>query len=203
MTLTTESARVPDVPDASADPESALEPAREPVGTGASPLVAQLLALVLIALGIVGIQEALVRTDAVSTSSWTRQALDAVDGLEATAWWLLPVCAGLGVLGLLLLVVAFRRRPRKTLALGAQTGVFLRRGALPKIVTSAVEGTDGVTDVDTTCSRSRIKVRATTFEARDGNSAIEADIRTRLEGTLAALHPEPRLTVDITNEDIS
>ena len=60
--------------------DDALRAAKPPVGVGASPLVAQLIAIALVALGAVGVQALLSQTGAIGQAPWTTTALEAVDG---------------------------------------------------------------------------------------------------------------------------
>lgn len=184
------------------DPKDAMAAARPPVGTGSSPLVAQLIALALIGLGILGIQEALVRTSAITSSSWTSAVVDAVDGLT-TATWVLIVGAVLAVLGLLLLPIVFKRRPRKTVSLSASTGVYLRTRDLGRIAEGAIAGIDTVTDVSVKASRKKVRVTATTVAGTDRNADIADDVRARLAPCLGALEYPPRIKVSVTNEGLS
>lgn len=184
------------------DPKDAMAAARPPVGTGSSPLVAQLIALALIGLGILGIQEALVRTSAITSSSWTSAVVDAVDGLT-TATWVLIVGAVLAVLGLLLLPIVFKRRPRKTVSLSASTGVYLRTRDLGRIAEGAIAGIDTVTDVSVKASRKKVRVTATTVAGTDRNADIADDVRARLAPSLGALEHPPRIKVSVTNEGLS
>lgn len=108
--------------------EETLGGAKPPVGTGPAPLFGQLLALLLVCVGVVGVQEALARTGIVKTS-WTSWVLRSLGGLSAD-FSLLVLFVVLTLLGLALLAVVFKPRPRRTLTLSAKTGVYLRTGDL-------------------------------------------------------------------------
>ena len=125
----------------------AMRAARAPVGAGSAPLVAQLLALALVALGAVGIQEALVRTGAISTASWTSAVVDSVDGCGTTTRSCSSSRCCSPWSGCVLLPLGFLRRPRTAVALDATTGVYLRTRDLARVAAAAVEGADAVTDV--------------------------------------------------------
>lgn len=178
-----------------------LSAAKPPVGTGLSPLFAQLIALVMVALGVVGIQEALVRSGAVSQKSWTSTVVSSVDGISAAAW-MVPVFVVIAAVGVLLLLVVLRPRPRKALTLAANTGVYLRTGDLSRIVEGLLQGAEGVTDVTTKATLRKLRVSATTLAAKDRNSALEADLRGRLEPALWALKRPPKVALTIRNEDL-
>lgn len=188
----------PAAPDVGA--EDALRAAKPPVGTGASPLFAQLIALALIGLGVVGVQALLVSLAVVTDTAWISSAVDAGDGIEGDS--VLVLLAGIVavVLGLLLLPVVFRRRPRKGLALSANTGVHLRPRDLAAVLGSALEGTDTLTDVRVRATRRKVRVTATSVAAKDRNGQVEDDIDARVAPALDALERRPRLTISISNE---
>lgn len=180
----------------------AMTAARPPVGTGSSPLFGLLLALALIALGVVGVQEALVRSGASSRTSWTSSALAWLDGVRS-ADWMLAVFAAAVLAGVLLLLVVLRRRPRKTLSLRAGTGVFLRTRDLSRLAESLVDGTAGVIDVNASATRRRLRVSVTTVEPEEHNATLTDIVRERLAPCLDALAQAPRATVSIRNEDLT
>ena len=184
------------------EPGAAMTPARQPVGTGPAPIIGLALALGLIALGVVGIQEALVRSRAIDASSWTTWVLTELDGVRA-ADWMVVLFGAVILLGLLLMLVVFRRRPRKTIALRAGTGVYLRTGDLARLADSLVEGTDGVIDVKTSASRSRLRIEVTTMEPKARNGALSDIVRERLSPVLAPLVRAPKVSVNVRNEDFA
>ena len=183
--------------------DDALRAAKPPVGVGASPLVAQLIAIALVVLGAVGVQALLSSTGAVAQGPWTTTAVDAVDGTASDSPVVLVVAVVAVLLGLLVLPIAFKRRPRKALELDAATGVRLRTHDLTRLARAAVEGADGVTDVRVTASRRRLRVVATSVAAKDRNAAITSDIEHRLQPTLGAFERAPRLAVSVRNEGAS
>ncbi len=183
--------------------DDALRAAKPPVGVGASPLVAQLLALALVALGVVGVQALLSSTGATSQPSWIGTAVDAVDGTASDAPVVLVLGIAAVVLGLVVLPVALKRRPRKAIELDARTGVRLRTRDLSRLATAAVEDTDGVTGVRVKASRRRLRVVATSVAAKDRDAAVRADLERRLEPTLRALQRAPRVAVSVRNEGAS
>ncbi len=181
---------------------SAMTAAKAPVGTGPAPLVALLLALGLIALGVVGIQEALVRSGATTGTSWTTWVLTRLDGVTP-ADWMLVVFVIAAIVGILLLLIAFRRRPRKTLAVRATTGVYLRTRDLARLADHHLDGIDGITDVNTAASGNRLRVTATTLEPKARNTALSDTLRERLAPCLEALEPAPKVSVSIRNGDLT
>ena len=88
-------------PDAASGP---LRAGKAPVGTGASPLVAQLFALALICLAAVAVQHLLVLQGAATGTSWLASAVESTDGISGDTPLVLAVGVVAVVLGLLLLL---------------------------------------------------------------------------------------------------
>ncbi len=186
-------------PTQNQDSQEPMTPARPPVGVGASPLVAQLLALLVVATGVVGVQEAVSRVGLVGGPSWVGSTASALDGLSPPPWLLLAAVV-LAVVGLLLLVVALKRRPRKSLTLQAQTGVYLRTGDLAKLVSERLDGLDAASDTSVDVSRRKIQVTVVSIAPQDHNQAVTSAIDERLAPCLAAIESPPRVKVTIKNE---
>lgn len=186
-------------PDAASGP---LRAGKAPVGTGASPLVAQLFALALICLAAVAVQHLLVLQGAVTGSSWLASAVESTDGISGDTPLVLVVGIAAVVLGLLLLPVALKPRPRKGIPLATTTGAHLRRQDLRRIVESAVEGTDAVTDVVVKVTRRRIRVTATSVATKDRDAETRAAIDERLTSVRDALERRPAVTITVRHEDI-
>lgn len=179
-----------------------LRAGKAPVGTGASPLVAQLFALALIALAAVAVQHLLVQTGTASGTSWLASTVESTDGIAGDSPIVLVVGIVAVVLGLLLLPIALKPRPRKGIPLATTTGAHLRRRDLRRIVESAVEGTDAVTDVDVTVTRRRIRVTATSVATKDRDPETKAAIEERLTSVSDALERRPVVTTTVRHEDI-
>lgn len=175
----------------------AVAAAKPPVGVGASPLVAQLLALALVGLGVVGVQDLLARTGAISQGPWVDSTLQSLDGLTSGSPWVLVGGIVAMVLGLLLLPIVFRRRPRKTLELRAETGVRLRTQDLPRLVRSSLESVDGVTDVQVSATRRTVKVTAATVVRDERRQQVVTDLGEQLAPTLEALEKAPRTRIKL------
>ncbi|GAB3996528.1 DUF6286 domain-containing protein [Nocardioides marmoraquaticus] len=177
--------------------EAAVAAAKPPVGVGASPLVAQLLALALVALGVVGVQDLLARTGVLAQDPWLDTVVTSVDGVASDSPWVLVGGIVAVAVGLLLLPVAFRRRPRKAVELKATTGVRLRTQDLSKLVRGSLEAVDGVTDVEVRSSGRTLKVTAATVVSDERRSSVSRELRKQLAPTLHALEtaPKPKIKV--------
>ncbi len=189
-------AAVPAAP--SADP---LHAAKPPVGVGPAPFVGELVALLVVALGVVGVQEALVRSGLLDATSWSSAAVDAVDGLRV-ATWVLVAGVLLVVAGVFVLPLAFRRRPRKTVQLLADTGVSVRSRDLGRLCEHALADADAVTDVSVRAGSRTLRVTATVVAPEERNAAVVEDLRTRLRPVLDALARTPQVKVSVKNEGL-
>ena len=182
------------------DVADVLRPAKPPVGTGSSPLFAQLIALAFIGLGVVGVQALLVSLDLVSGQAWISSVVDAADGISGSSVLVLVVGIVSVVLGVLLLPVVFRRRPRTGVALHADTGVYLRRRDLSDVLEAALDGTDAVTDIRVRTTRRKVRVDATSVAGKDRDSEIRDAIGVRLAPAMDALARPLRLGVTVRND---
>lgn len=179
-----------------------LRAGKAPVGTGASPLVAQLFALALIALAAVAVQHLLVLSGAANGISWLATTVESADGIAGDSPVVLIVGIAAVVLGLLLLPIALKPRPRKGIPLATTTGAHLRRQDLRRIVESAVEGTDAVTDVDVKVTRRRIRVVATSVATKDRDAETKAAIEERLVSVTDALERRPTVSITVRHDEI-
>jgi len=189
-------------PTAASTAGEPLRASKPPVGTGASPLVAQLVALALICLGAVAVQHLLVETGAVTGTSWLQTTLDAADGVDGRTPAVLTTAIALIALGLVLLGVALKPRPRKGIPLATTTGAHLRRRDLRRLAEATVENVDGVTGVDVAVTRRRVRVVATSVARPDTDDATRAAIGAQLGSVLDALEHTPRLTVSVRRDDV-
>lgn len=185
-----------------AEPPPKHSEARPPRGTGTTPLWGQLIALALIALGVVACRDALAAGDLIDGTVWTDHALQEADGIQARDW-MLVVFAAIAVIGLLLVIVATKPRPHKVVRLTADTGAYLRSRDLAHLAAAVVEDTDGVTDVKATSSRRRLKLRVRTVEHRSANQQLRDRIGQRLADVLAALETPPRTKIRISNDSVT
>lgn len=169
--------------------------AKPPVGVGATPLVAQLLALGLVALGVVGVQDLLARTGLLGQAPWLDRGVEQVEGVPADSPWVLVGGIVAVVLGVLLLSLVLRRRPRTTIELRASTGVRLRTPDLPRLVRDPVEAVDGVIDVDVRATRRTLRVDVATAVPAGERDRLQREVQEQLRHTLDALEDAPRTKI--------
>lgn len=180
------------------DDAQPVKAAKAPRGTGPAPLVGQLAALALVGLGVVGVQEAVVRSNLSSNRSWTTATLEHLNDQGPPAW-AIPAGIALIVIGLTFVVIAFKRRPRNTLPLTSRTGLHIRTHDLERLLDARLDGIDGATDTRVEISRRRVRITVTSIAAPENNAAIVSDTEERIGPTLAALEQTLRLKTKVRN----
>ena len=165
--------------------------AKPPVGVGPVPFVGAVLALVLVAVGVAGIRDALVAIGAVEGEPWIDSVVDTVDGWQPQ-FWLVPAGIALVLLGVWLILVALRPRSRTGVAVRAATGVFLRTGDVERLVARAASDVDGVLSARSSASHRKVEVQV----AVTGGSATGDRVRAAVQDVLQPLENAP--TVQVT-----
>lgn len=192
QTTTAEAAASP-----SAGEHEALPPARRPAGTAAATWTGQLLALLVIVLGVGALQDAASRADLISQQSWIDAVVGYADGTSSDSATVLLIGVAAVLVGLVLLVLGLRRRPRRSVELRAATGVRLKSRDLARLVRERAETADGVTRVRVGASRRSVRVVADSVTGADRRDEVAADVRARAESVLEALERAPRLSVKV------
>jgi len=178
----------PDPGAAPVEPTAGRTPTATP---GAAPW-AVLLALVVLALGVVGIRDALVAAGAFGGSSWTKNTANAIDGLTARTW-MIPAGIGLAVLGLWWLLAALKPRKRTEISLSGTPGAWMRPADLARLVQPTVDNVEGVVSASTSATRRTVTVKATTT-ARDP-AQVRTAVTDAVGDRLSALRRAPRVKV--------
>lgn len=167
-----------------------------PAPTGAGPVgaVGPVLAVLLVALGALLVREALVDGGAVGGSPWLPPAGAALDGTTPGA---AAIAVGVvaALVGLWLVVVALRRRTRRTLAVGTSSYLSVRDVA--RLAAGAARDVDGVLDASAEATRRRVVVRGRAT-SREG---VEEPVRAAVAHQLSALTTPPAIVVRLRSED--
>lgn len=167
-----------------------MRAAKLPRSTRGIATLGVLLALVLTAVGVLAVRDALVYGGLLGGTPLQHQLAQALQGLRPAPW---TVVAGvvLVLVGLALLIKALRPSPPKVTALDGATGVFLRPRDVTRLVETAVENVDGVLGVraSTTPRRVTVDVRST------GDPGVEGRVREAVTERLAPLRNPPSLRV--------
>lgn len=132
-------------------------PARVPTGPAAAVVVGIVLSLVLIGAGVVAVRDALIRAGTLNGSPLLPRAGRWLAGLGPTGLVLGLSIASL-VLGIVLVVLALKRRSRPDLSLDAATSVHLGPGDVARVAAAAADRVDGVQSARATATRSKVRV---------------------------------------------
>lgn len=154
--------------------------AKTPVSSGRIATVGLLLSVLVIGLGVLAVQTALVAVGLLHGVTWLTWLINAANGLTPVTWVLVAGIVAV-LLGLWLLWSSVRRRPRTAVALRAATGVFLRPRDLAALAVTAADDVDGVSDAHASATRTKVTLRITTTGDRSVGDAVKTAVTQRLE----------------------
>jgi|GEM_PF-481384 len=167
-------------------------PAPDATRSGRVGWLGVVLAIVLVALGVLLVREALVAADVVTGEPWLAPAVDAADGIAPSV---AVSAAGVVValLGVWLVTVAFGRRVRTRLPVrsasddgsaggstGRPTGVTIGLGDVARLAASAAEDVNDVLTARASATRRTVTVTVTVLEGDDVDAAVRAAVTDRL-----------------------
>lgn len=169
-----------------------MRAATQKSGSGPIGVLGPVLAVLLLALGVLLLRDALVAAGALSGKPWLGVAVDGVKGF-GPAWWLIPAGIVVALFGLWLALTALRPRSRKTLPLTSRTGVFLHIRDVARLASGAAGDVDGVLDASSAATRKKVTVTV--------HGTAEADLRetvtVAVTDRLSALQSPPRVAVTV------
>uniref|UniRef100_UPI0030EBB139 DUF6286 domain-containing protein n=1 Tax=Aquipuribacter hungaricus TaxID=545624 RepID=UPI0030EBB139 len=183
-----------------------LPPAAAPAGVPAAAVLATLLCLALVALGLLALREVTAGREVggqvvVPGEPWAApllaSATEVVPGTTAVA----AGAAGL-VVGLLLLLVALRPRPARTVRLvdpaGRGVPLDLDPGSVARLAADTALGEDEVLSSRGRADRRRVAVHVT-VDPRDAHDvrSLTASTAQRVAARLEGLQPAPRVGVHV------
>jgi len=184
------------LPDPAAGSEpTRLQPAKTPVGTPTVGLLGLLFALITIAMGVVMVRDGLVYAGWVSGLPWIQGVADRLGPTHndsgVLAWGIV-----VAIVGLVLLLFAFGRRPRPPYQLAGTVPMFLTARDVGRVVSTAAESVDGVLGAKAKAGRRRVRVALTTT-AHGPNDGIDSVVAQEIGRRLDALAKPPRVTIDV------
>lgn len=167
-------------------------PAKAPPPLASAPAqwIGAVCAILLIAVGAVGIRDGIAAAGWIHGPSWTRAAIDWLDG-QSPHGWMVPIGAVLAAIGLGLVLAALTPRRRKALPVQARTSVYLDVADTAKLATAAARVVPGVTHASARATRRTVTVTARTTGPDVTREAITDAVRT----ALAPLATTPRIAV--------
>jgi hypothetical protein len=170
-------------------------PDRAPLATATARHLAVLLALVLLAAGIVALREASVVLGWVSGTAWFAEGLTAADGLRSQ-WWMVPIGCLVTLGGLWMVFAALRPRRKIAVAVDTASAVWMRPRDVAWLASYAAGSVPGVEVLTSEATRRRVTlyVGLTAVESVDGaKGAITAAVGSATE----ILDPPPQIRVRI------
>lgn len=184
-------------PDGSTTPATTpgsvqLRSGRTPTSTPAASRWAVLLAVGVLAAGVVGIRDALVAAGVLDGALWTRTAAEHIDGLSAQTW-MLPAGIVAALLGLWVLWGALRPRKPTEIQVDGTPGAWMRPTDVAKLARDAADQVDGVVTATATATRKKVTVRVSTT-AQQGTATSDA-VTVAVQNRLRTLHSPPRVKV--------
>lgn len=171
-----------------------LQPAdpKMPLALPAAAFTGPLIAVVVLAAGVVGIRDGILAAGWITGTSWTVTAAEWIDGL-AFAGWMVPVAIAAIIIGLLLLLAALRPRRKTAVELTAQTSVWIEPAAIAQIAADVARSVPGVLGARATASRRGVTIRAQV--TGDDRSGIGDTIAEQVKIALEPVQKAPKITV--------
>jgi hypothetical protein len=170
---------------------------KRPVAGAAVVWVGIVGAFLLILAGCVAIREMAVASGLMDGASWVARGFGRRFELEPAGWML---CAGIGalVVGLLVLLLTYKRRRRTHHAInGADGFVWLRSTDIARLAADSARHVDSVTEVSGHFKRKRVDLIVTTFGDR---ARVTTDVTTVVDDRLRIITPAPRTRIAVREE---
>lgn len=164
-----------------------------PAPTGAPPASAWAVVLAVLtgAAGVLLLRDAAVVAGLLDGSPFTTSLVDRLRSVRPEAWYL-PAGIVLALLGLWLVVAALRPRPRRDLAVGDTSLVWLTPSATASIARAAASVVDGVVEARATATRRSVRVVARTTSA---DPQVASRVTAAVEDSLRGLATAPAVRV--------
>lgn len=174
--------------------------AKTPVAAPAATGVSVVLAVGVIALGIVAIRDALIDGGAIAGTPWIAPALGHLDGLTAQTW-MLPAGLAVAVVGALLIIAALKPRKRTHQPLKTQDTWIAGRD-ISRVARGAATNVTGIAAATVSGSARQLTVEVTPLAGFDSTGLAET-VRTNVSHALAPLVTVPRIKTRIKEQDPS
>lgn len=178
---------------------SQLEPAKPPVAAPAATGVTIVLALVLIALGVIAVRDVLLWTGAIAGTPWIINALNYFDGLTAQTW-MLPAGIAVAILGLFVVFAAVKPRRRTHQPLSAPDTWITTRD-LSRAARGAVQTLTGVATTTARGSARKITLVITPLAGYETTALTDA-AHVAVTEALAPLARPPRVRIRIKEQEL-
>lgn len=152
-----------------------MSSSKPPKAAPVAAFTAVLIAVLFIALAVVGVHDLVVTQKWAAGTSWSRTVIDGTNGVTR-ADWVIPLAVLALLIGLFLLFVSLRpRRSTHQHVPGDQdvVDVWITPGALTKMVTKAAEDAPGVLSAHPKVSTRAVRVSVATIPDADEGQVID------------------------------
>jgi len=166
--------------------------AKTPVAAAAAAPLGVVFAVVLGALGVIGVRDGLVAAGALGGTPWLTSAITNVNGLTPHTW-MLPAGIVAVLVGVWWVLAALKRRRRTALQLDADTSIWMRPTDLARVAAAAAEDVPAVESVTASGKRKKVTVHVTST-ARD-SAQIRAQVHEAVTARLQSVAKTPRIKV--------
>jgi hypothetical protein len=166
---------------------------QRPRGTPAAAPVAIVIAVCLLAAGLVAGRELLIVRDVIDETPWVANTFGWISRLTWQTWMLAPAVAAV-VLGVLALFAALKPRAHTHVGTATPPSLWLTTTDTARASTAAALHVEGVMRAHTTAGRRRVTVHIVGAENSPG---VLESVRHRVDRTLADLDPRPEVRVTL------
>ncbi|MFV9427708.1 DUF6286 domain-containing protein [Rhodococcus aetherivorans] len=165
---------------------------RTPVATPAAGFLGVVLAVILIALGIVALHDAVIAAGWLNGPLWIDAAIDWIDGLSFSSW-MIPAGIAALLVGLWMVMCALKPRRKTAIEVAARSAVWIDPVDLARAASHVAERVPGVLSAHAVATRRKMIITAEVTEA--SNTSIRTAIETAVRDVLAVLAQTPKITV--------
>lgn len=170
----------------------------QPLAPAGASFLGAASAVLLIALGALGVREALVAAGWIGGAPWIADTVTAADGSTPMPWTPFAGIAA-GIAGIALVVVALKPRRRRALRANAQTAVYVDLTDIARIASAAAEAVPGVVSARSTAYRRTLTIRCVVSGTADAE--LKDAVNRAATTELAALQRAPRIRVRMTGRE--
>ncbi|MGU3438128.1 DUF6286 domain-containing protein [Actinomycetes bacterium M1A6_2h] len=172
-------------------PDTSMPPAgRIPHAPPAAAYTGVFVAAVMMAGGLVGIHDGIVGTGWISGPSWTRTAVEAVDGL-ATADWMVAAGIALAVFGLWWIVLSIIPRRRNSVRIDARTLQLIEPKYVARIASETALSVTGVLRANAAATLKEVAVSVDTT----GDAATHGAVTDAVRAALAPMSTQLKIII--------
>lgn len=165
---------------------------RTPVAAPAAGFLGLVLAVILIALGVVALRDAIIAAGWLNGPLWIDGTIDWIDGLSFSSW-MIPAGIAALLVGLWMVICALKPRRKTAIEVAARSAVWIDPVDLARAASYAAERVPGVLSAQSVATRRKLAITAEVTEA--SNTSIRTAIETAVRDVVAVLAKTPKITV--------